>query len=144
MTQITTQGIIDIINAKVSEKAKASLLLANKKEELQNSDLYKEVKQLELRLNQLEREEDEMREQGKQIMLDSGLKTFTTLEWVVIQLNKKPGSLIIEDESKVPPEYIKEKVTTSIDKKTLKEDISQGLLIEWVYISEDYTLVIKN
>lgn len=144
MTQITTQGIIDIINAKVSEKAKASLLLANKKEELQSSDLYKEVKQLELRVNQLEREENEMREQGKQIMLDSGLKTFTTLEWVVIQLNKKPWSLIIEDESKVPAEYIKEKVTTSIDKKTLKEDISQGLLIEWVYISEDYTLVIKN
>lgn len=38
----------------------------------------------------------------------------------------------------------KEKTTTSIDKVQLKKDVSEWLVIEWVSISEDYTLVIKQ
>jgi hypothetical protein len=44
----------------------------------------------------------------------------------------------------VPQEYWKEKVTKSIDKTTLKNDIKEWLIIDWVTIEVDYNLVIKN
>jgi hypothetical protein len=77
-------------------------------------------------------------------MIYNGLKKFEALNWTIIQLNKKPWALVIETEEFIPDEYKKEKTTISIDKTALKKDISEWLIIDWVSISEDYTLVIKN
>ena len=144
MTQITTQWIIDTLNWIELMRTDLNLKLLNKQEELKNLPLYKEIKELELSLRQLETQDSEIREQGKQVLLSNWLKKFEALDWTIIQLNETPWALVIEDESKIPKEYIKEKVTTSIDKKTLKEDIKQGLIIEWVSIETNYNLVIKN
>lgn len=144
MTQITTQSIVDTLNSIELMKANLNLQLLNKQEELKSLDLYKEIKDLEISIKQLEKQDEEIREQGKQILLSNWLKKFEALDWTIIQLNKTPGALVIENEDLVPKEYKKEKVTISIDKKALKEDIKQGLIIEWVSIEEDYNLVIKN
>lgn len=144
MTQITTQSIVDTLNSIELMKANLNLQLLNKQEELRNTDLYKEIKDLEISIKQLEKQDEEIREQGKQILLSNWLKKFEALDWTIIQLNETPWALVIENEDLVPKEYKKEKVTISIDKKTLKEDIKQGLIIEWVSIEKDYNLVIKN
>jgi len=144
MTQITTQSIVDTLNSIELMKANLNLQLLNKQEELRNTDLYKEIKDLEISIKQLEKQDEEIREQGKQILLSNWLKKFEALDWTIIQLNKTPGALVIKNEDLVPKEYKKEKVTISIDKKALKEDIKQGLIIEWVSIEEDYNLAIKN
>ena len=75
--------------------------------------------------------------------MDSWIKKFEALDWTIIQLNKKPWALVIESEDNIE-EYIKGKTTRTIDKKQLKEDIKQWVVIEWVYIKEDYTLAIKH
>jgi hypothetical protein len=77
-------------------------------------------------------------------MIESWLKKFEWLDWTIVQLNKKPWALVIENEDLIPKEYFKEKTTVTVDKTTLKKDISEWLIIEWCYISEDYSLVIKN
>jgi hypothetical protein len=76
-------------------------------------------------------------------MISNGLKKFEALNWTIIQLNETPWALIIENEKIVPKEYIIKKITKTIDKKQLKEDIKEWLILEWVSIKKDYNLVIK-
>ena len=142
--ELKPQNIIDTLNGIELITTKLNLELFNKKEALKNLELYKEIQDIEISIKQLQQQEEQIREQGKQILLNAWLKKFEALDWTVIQLNSTPWALVIEDESKIPKEYIKEKITTSIDKKTLKEDIKQGLIIDWCSIEVDYNLVIKN
>ena len=144
MTNITTQSIIDTLNWIDKMKSNLNLTLLNKKQELKNLALYNEITDIEISLKELDRQEADIKETWKQILLSAWLKKFESLDWTIIQLNVTPWALIIEDESKIPKEYIKEKITTSIDKKTLKEDIKQGLLIDWVTIEKEYNLVVKS
>ena len=142
--ELKPQNMIDTLNGIELMTTKLNLELFNKKEALKNLELYKEIQDIEISIKQLQQQEEQIREQGKQILLNAWLKKFEALDWTVIQLNSTPWALVIEDESKVPKEYIKEKITTSIDKKTLKEDIKQGLIVDWCSIEVDYNLVIKN
>jgi len=142
--ELKPQNIIDTLNSIELMTTKLNIELFNKKEALKNLELYKEIQDIEISIKELQKQEEQIREQGKQILLNAWLKKFEALDWTIIQLNSTPWALVIQDESKVPKEYIKEKITTSIDKKTLKEDIKQGLMIDWVSIEVDYNLVIKN
>ena len=142
--ELKPQNIIDTLNSIELMTNKLNIELSNKKEALRNLDIFKEIHDIEISIKELEKQDEQIREQWKQILLTAGLKKFEALNWTTIQLNSTPWALKIEDESKVPKEYIKEKITTSIDKKTLKEDIKQGLIIDWVSIEVDYKLVVKN
>ena len=144
MTQITTQWLVDKINAVQLEAMNLRKILWNKKEELETLPLYMEVKELEEKIKATQNEDSELRNEAKQKMMEAGMKKFEALDGSIVQLNKKPWALIIEDEEKVPTEYKKEKVTLVINKKQLKQDIQEWLLIDWVFINEDYTLVIKR
>lgn len=144
MTQITTQGIIEQINTVTANMADLNLRLANAKAELEQTELAREIKNLEMWLKEYTKVDKELREQGKQILIDSWIKKFEALDWTIIQLNKKPWALVIENEDNIWDEYKKEKTTITIDKKQLKEDIKQWVIIDWVYIKEDYTLAIKH
>lgn len=144
MTQLAPQNIVDTLNSIELMKSDLNLKLLNKKEELRKLDLFQEIHDLEISIKQLEKQDEEIREQWKQILLSNWLKKFEALDWTIIQLNETPWALVIENEDLIPKEYKKEKVTISIDKKTLKEDIKQGLIIEWVSIEKDYNLFIKN
>jgi len=144
MTEITTQWIINIIQQTQEEKMRLNLELMNKKEELRNNPLQIYINELELKIKELDKKEEETKEQGKQIMISSWLKKFEWLDGTIVQLNKKPWALVIEIEDNIPKEYFKEKTTISVDKTSLKKDILEWLIVEWVYISEDYSLVIKD
>jgi len=52
------------------------------------------------------------------------------------KFKKNPPKLVIDDESKVPDTFIKEKITTSIDKTALKKEVQEGLKIDGVRIEQ--------
>jgi predicted ATP-grasp superfamily ATP-dependent carboligase len=52
-------------------KSKLNLQLLNKKEELRKLDLFQEIHDLEISIKQLEKQDEEIREQGKQILLNA-------------------------------------------------------------------------
>jgi hypothetical protein len=143
-TEITTQWIIDLINWCQIQKADLNLQLLQKKQELEKSTLFNDIKDLEYSLKQIELQEDQRREKGKEIMISSWIKSFTLLSWQTIQLNKTPWSLVIENEDLIPTDYKTDKIVTTIDKKKIKDDIKIWCLVDGCYISEDYSLVIKN
>jgi hypothetical protein len=77
-------------------------------------------------------------------MISSWVKKFEWLNWTIIQLNKSPWSLVIENEDLIPVDYRTSKIVTTIDKKKIKDDIKMWCIVDWCFISEDYSLVIKN
>ena len=142
--QITTQWIIDIINWCQIMKADLNLQLLQKQQQLEKSTLFNEIKDLEYSLKELELQESQRREKGKEIMISSWIKKFEWLNWTIIQLNKSPWSLVIENEDLIPVDYRTSKIVTTIDKKKIKDDIKMWCIVDWCFISEDYVLVIKN
>jgi len=76
-------------------------------------------------------------------MLEAGLKNFHLANGTKIALQYTPGEIVIEDESKVPEKYWKEKVTKSIDKTALKKDFNAGEQFDQsIYVQKDIKLVI--
>ena len=144
MTEITTQGIVERINSTTIQSIQLKGKIAEVKQRLAEYPENREIEKLNVLLKEITTEDTEMRNLAKDKMLNAGMKKFEALDWTTIQLNKKPWALVIEDESLIPDEYKKEKTTISIDKKQLKEDIKEWVIIDGVSIKEDYTLVIKN
>jgi len=141
--EITTQSLAEKINASTILQMQLRVKIAEKRKELEASPLYAEIEMLKKQLQEEEKQDSEIRENMKQKMLSAGMKKFEALDGSVAQLNKTPASLVIEDESEIPEEYKKEKTTISVDKKQLKEDIKEGLILDGVCLKEDYNLVIK-
>lgn len=144
MTQLQPQNIVEKLNSLELLSTYINAKILFKKQELENLELVKEIKELELQLKEITQETNEIKEEWKQILINAWMKKFEALDWTIIQLNQKPGALVIEDESKIPQEYFKEKITKSLDKTSLKNDIKEWLIIEWATIEVDYNLVIKN
>lgn len=144
MTQITTQWLVEKINAATIQAITLKWKIAEKKQALAQYPENKEIEEMEVLLKEINKEDTELRNTVKETLISAGMKKFEALDGTIVQLNKKPWALVIEDESLVPDEYKKEKITISVDKKQLKEDIKEGVIIEGVSIKEDYTLVIKN
>ena len=145
MSELKPQGIVDNLNQITISTLTKKQELVNKKLELEKTTIYNEIQDLEYELKELATQDKELREQGKQILIDSWIKKFEALDWTTIQLNKKPWVLVIENENNIElDDYWKEKVTRTMDKKQLKEDIKQWVVINGVYIKEDFSLVIKN
>ena len=139
------QGIVDQLNDLTIKKLEAKKLLMNLEVELEESPLYQRIQAGKDIVDDLSKQEAELKETGKELMINAWMKKFEALDWTVVQLNKKPWALVIEDDTiSALDEYRVEKTTTSIDKKLLKEHLKQGDLIEGVSIKEDYTLVIKH
>jgi len=63
--------------------------------------------------------------------------------WTFALSFRKSKSLIVEKEDNIPNAYMKEKTTVTVDKATLKKDIEDGLVIEWVHIQVKHNLQIK-
>lgn len=60
-----------------------------------------------------------------------------------ITLRNNASSVSIEDEAKLPKEYVSEKVTTSPDKKAIKSAIESGIEVPGAYLSHSKSLLIK-
>jgi len=90
MTQITTQSIVNALNSIEVMKAKLNLELMNKNMELRDTTLYQEIKDLETSIKELSTQETQIKEQGKNLLLNAGLKKFEALNGTIIQLNSTP------------------------------------------------------
>ena len=110
--------------------------------ELKETDIYKKIQWLKNDKKEVEDSIEARKAFVKERMLDAGLKSmeFTNQK---VTLKKSPWKLVIEDETVVPEEYKKEKVTVSIDKKKLKDVVSKWELeLPWVEIEYWYSLLI--
>lgn len=138
------EGFFD--NLKILWVNKLRLLhsLAEEKEKLESTQFWLNIKQIEKSLRIMDLEEEKVKEEAKQFLIEKNIKILKTLNGDEIKLKETPWRIHIEDENiEELKEYRKETFSISIDKKQLKEDIKQGLIIDWVYIKKEYILDIK-
>ena len=127
--------VVDWIVNQIIENTKKNwelrTLLDDKEKEYHQSKLYLEIEKLKSDLLLGETNENSLREQAKQEMLNRNLKVIKLFNGMTVQLNESPWAIKIEDEKNIPEEYWKEKITKSIDKIKLKEDIYDFLSKQW-------------
>lgn len=124
-----------------TNRAKAQLELRDLEAELQQTEFRKQIQAKRLEVAELEKKENEMKQNIVNWMLQNQLKSieFTFQKFTV---KKNPWSLIIEDESKIPEEFKKEKTEIVIDKKAIKDKIQSGEEIDGARIQSSFSLVI--
>ena len=140
--QKEVEGIIPTIQSITLENFKLQSEIAQKEDELKNSPLYQEIQSLKQLLKGNENMEIELREKGKNIMIENWLKEFEMLDGTIVQLNKTPWALIIEEWATFDEKYYR--VKKEVDKAQIKKDFNAWVPIEWVYIQSDYKFIIKS
>lgn len=115
--------------------------IANLERELYETEFRKSIQEKKQELQVLENIENEKKTNIVNSMLQIGLKS---VEFVnqKFTLKKSPWSLKINDEELIPQEFKKEKVEIIIDKKAIKEKISNGEDIAGCEIVYSHNLVI--
>ena len=84
-----------------------------------------------------------LKEYTKECMNIQGIKKLET-SLGNISIRKTPASVKILDETKIPLEYLNVKQVTSIDKKTLLDDLKDGLILEGIAeLNQGTSLTIK-
>ena len=127
MTNLTTQWIVDIYEKTHNERNKINLEILNIKEELESLPIFTRLKEKEKELYNLDKQEKEILEQGKELMIKAWVQKFVALNWQTVQLNKTPWALVVDNEKVIPKEYFIEKTTVSLDKTQLKNRFKQYL-----------------
>ena len=124
-----------------TNRAKAQLELRDLETELQQTEFRKQIQAKKMEVAELEKKESEMKQQIVNWMLQNQLKSieFTFQKFTV---KKNPWSLLIEDESKIPDEFKKEKMEIVIDKKAIKDKIQNGENVDGATITYSHTLII--
>lgn len=115
--------------------------IANLERELYATEFRKAIQDKKQELQVLENIENEKKTNIVNSMLQIGLKS---VEFVnqKFTLKKSPWSLKINDEELIPQEFKKEKVEIVIDKKAIKDKISNGEDIAGCEIVYSHNLVI--
>lgn len=79
------------------ESLKLQTIVMEKEAELKASELYQELQSAKLELQTNEAQQNAIREQGKQLMLEGGLKKVVALDGTEISLKASPGSLVVSE-----------------------------------------------
>lgn len=124
-----------------TKRANAQMELRDLEMELQQTEFRKQIQAKRMEVAELEKKENDMKQNIVNSMLQNQLKSieFTFQKFTV---KKNPWSLVIEDESKIPDEFKKEKTEIVIDKKAIKEKIQNGETIDGASIRSSYSLQI--
>ena len=124
-----------------TKRANAQIELRNLEIELQQTEFRKAIQEKRMEVAELEKKESEMKANIMNWMLQNQLKSieFTFQKFTV---KKNPWSLVIEDESKIPDEFKKEKVEIVIDKKAIKDKIANGENVDGASVTYSHSLVI--
>lgn len=124
-----------------TKRANAQIELRNLEMELQQTEFRKAIQEKRMEVAELEKKESEMKANIMNWMLQNQLKSieFTFQKFTV---KKNPWSLVIEDESKIPDEFKKEKVEIVIDKKAIKDKIVNGENVDGASVTYSHSLVI--
>ena len=115
--------------------------IANLERELYATEFRKSIQEKKQELQVLENIENEKKTNIVNSMLQIGLKSVEFINQK-FTLKKSPWSLKINDEELIPKEFKKEKVEIIIDKKAIKEKISNGEDIAGCEIVYSHNLVI--
>ncbi len=119
--------------------------LKEAEEEMEKSLLYHQIEWYKKLIKEMELEDQQLREQGKQIMLDNGLKKFEMLDGTTIQLNSTPWALVIAEWVQLDKKYYKTKVQVTMDKVQVKKDFMEWLILDpGVTIESEYKFIIKS
>lgn len=124
-----------------TKRANAQIELRNLEMELQQTEFRKAIQEKRMEVAELEKKESEMKANIMNWMLQNQLKSieFTFQKFTV---KKNPWLLVIEDESKIPDEFKKEKVEIVIDKKAIKDKIANGENVDGASVTYSHSLVI--
>ena len=150
MTQVQNiEGLIPTIQSLSLQSIQLSSQITLKEKELSELPDVIRINAEIAELRKLKRESDTqelaLREEGKQILIDSGMKEFTTLDGTTVALQFTPWALVIWEGATVPSEYMRVKTTEEVDKTAIKKAIGEGKDF-WpdIYIQKDAKLVIKQ
>lgn len=147
--QKNVEGLIPSIQNLSLEAIQLSWVIASLESELSNLPevirINKEILEKRTKLREIQKNELELREQGKEIMMTNNLKEFTTLDGTVVSIQFTPWALVVEEWAEVPDEFYKVKTTRDLDKTSLKKAITQWeFYSDKVYIQKECKLNIKN
>lgn len=123
--------------------AKAKLELLNLEKELQETEFYKMIVEKRKQVEFLEKKETEIKTQIVNWMLAYHMKSLE-FENQKFTVKKNPWSLVIHNADLIPDEFKKEKTEIVIDKKAIKEKITNGEEIEGCEITNTYSLIVTN
>jgi hypothetical protein len=123
------------------QKSTLSTEILKLKEELYQTEFYQMILKKEQELRELEQKEQDTKNNIVNQMLKYDLKSIE-FNHQKFTLKRTPVSIVIQDEKDIPDEYRKEKKEVVIDKKSLKEAIQNGLVVDGVEISYSHTLLI--
>jgi len=143
MTQITTTSwLIWTLAGIQSKKLNYNTLIAKLELELQESELVQRINKGKQMLLELNIEEEKVRQNWIEILQNSNIDKFEA-NGVKVRLKTSAWRLKIENEEEIPDEYKKEKTTVAIDKKAIKDDMKEWVIIDWVSIEQTVSLEIK-
>ena len=147
--QTNVEGLIPSIQNLSLEAIKITTRIATLEEELTNLPdairIRNEILAENQKLREVQKNESDLREQGKELMMTNNLKEFTTLDGTVVSIQFTPWALVVEDSAEVPDKFYKVKTTRDLDKTSLKKAITAGeFYSDKVYIQKDCKLNIKN
>lgn len=118
-------------------------LLSEAEDKLKELPEYKEILRLKASIQNKEGYDTQLREQWRDMMLQANIHDFTTLDWIKIQLNKTPWSLIIDEWAVIDEKYYR--IKKEIDKIQIKKDFNAWLINDPnIYIQNTYNLIIKE
>lgn len=104
--------------------------------------LQAQIKLLQRRKNALDARCERIEDRILTEMMDSGLKQATGLQRTFTQ-RPAPESLVVDDETLIPAEYLRESVLSAPDKVAIKQALAQGAEIGGVHLQQKISLVRK-
>lgn len=131
---------LDGISGELEEKAE-NYGLVIKNLEGQALMIDEEIKRLQERSKSIKSNCKRVQDYLLGTMLDTGKMKFTTSHFTFS--TRKSEAVVVEAEELIPAEYIKEKLTTSVDKTALKKAIKQGEVIEGARLEKRTNLTMR-
>jgi len=145
MTTITTTpALIAELSDITSKKLDYNNQITALQEELAQSELVSRITKWQAMITELNAREVEIKNNWIEILQKAWIDKFEA-NWVEVRIKTTAWSLIIDEESKIPDEYKEEvvKTTIKIDKKHIKEDMKNDVIVEWVHIEQKVSLEVK-
>ena len=138
------QGLIPSIQISALNNSQLLTHIAELEADLKRLPITQYIQDLKKLLKDGELEEQQLREEGADIMLMNGLKEMKMLDGTTISLSKTPWALVVSSEENIPAEYYNEKTTRTLDKMALKKAFIAGECLDPnVTVESTYKLIIK-
>lgn len=131
----TMEGLEGVIEAKADGYAKVMKNL-----EAQEEACAKEIKRLQTKKQTYSNSIERMKKNLEKAMIATGKTKFKT-DLFSFGIQKNPASIVIDDESKIPPEYWV--IKSEVNKSALKDLLKNGEALEYAHLEQTEGLRIR-